>query len=164
MHQLLYRSIANEEEFGDSDLDILLKALEFNAAKGITGYLWRGRGQFFQALHGPRVEVLPLMERISTDPRHSEVEVLISEDGDAPSPFAEWAMGYDYVAEDVLGISLEEDNSRPMISPAKAREIWGKMIEQSHSEAEWGGASPYSRKPTESMDAWIKRLSAARGR
>ncbi|SIO08301.1 BLUF domain-containing protein [Vannielia litorea] len=163
MHQLLYRSIARDEEFGDSDLDILLQALDFNANNGITGHLWRGRGQFFQALHGPRVVVLPLMERISADTRHSDVEVLISEDGDAPSPFAEWAMGYDYVAEDELGISLETDGSRPMIPPAKAREIWNAMIEQSRSEAEWGGSSPYGRKPSEPVDSWVKRLKAARG-
>ncbi|MCO6383496.1 MAG: BLUF domain-containing protein [Vannielia sp.] len=163
MHQLLYRSIARDEEFGETDLDILLKALEFNAAAGLTGFLWRGQGQFFQALHGPRNVVLALMERIKADERHSDVEVLISEDGDAPSPFAEWAMGYDYVAEDELDIALDEQGQRPMIPPAKAREIWTAMIGQSRTEAEWGGSSPYGRKPSEPVDSWVKRLKAARG-
>ncbi|QDC08530.1 BLUF domain-containing protein [Oceanicola sp. D3] len=163
MHQLVYRSIALEEEFGESDLDILLKALTFNRRAGITGFLWRGREQFFQALHGPREVLLALMERIRQDPRHRDVEMLLSEDTDAPTPFNDWAMGYNYVTEDMLGLALETDGTRPEISPAKAREVWLSMVEQAQNETEWGGSSPYGRKPDESMDAWIKRLAEFRG-
>ncbi len=164
MHQLVYRSIALDEEYGEADLDILLTALTFNRQNGITGFLWRGRGQFFQALHGPRVIVVPLMERIKADPRHSDVEVLMSEDTDQPTPFNDWAMGYDYISEDVLGVALDEAGNRPPVSPAKAHEIWLAMVEQARSEAHWGGSSPFGRKPGESLDGWISRLATARGR
>ena len=126
------------------------------------GFLLRGREQFFQALHGPREVVLALMQRIHHDTRHREVEVLLSEDTDEPTPFRDWAMGYNYVAEDELGLALSAEGIRPEVSPAKARELWLEMVEQAQSESEWGGGSPYSRKPAESVDAWIQRLSAAR--
>ena len=121
MHQLVYRSIALDEEYGEADLDILLTALTFNRQNGITGFLWRGRGQFFQALHGPRVIVVPLMERIKADPRHSDVEVLMSEDTDQPTPFNDWAMGYDYISEDVLGVALARASGESLLTLARAR-------------------------------------------
>ena len=162
MVQLLYRSIARDDEFSESDLDILLTALNFNRDNGITGFLWRGRGQFFQALHGPRETVMALMERIERDPRHAEVETLFEEERLAVSPFSDWAMGYDYLTEDELDIALNEDGTRPAITPAKAREIWDAMVRQAKSEAEWGTGFPYARKPAETVDSWIERLSAVR--
>lgn len=163
MVQLLYRSIARDEEFSESDLDILLTALNFNPANGITGFLWRGRGQFFQALHGPRAVVMPLMERIRRDPRHSGVEILLEEPAQPLSPFADWAMGYDYLTEDLLGIALEDDGSRPPVSPRTARDIWEAMKEQARSQDKWGSHFPYARKPEETVAAWLARLNAVRG-
>lgn len=162
MQQLLYRSIARDEEFSDSDLDILLTALSFNSASGVTGFLWRGSGQFYQALHGRRDILTELMSRIEADERHSEVEVLLIEDAPSESPFADWAMGYDYLAEEELGIGLGLDGQRPPIGLGKAREVWSRMAEQAQAEGEFGSAFPYARKPGESIAAWKRRLDAVR--
>lgn len=162
MQQLLYRSIARDEEFSDSDLDILLTALAFNSASGVTGFLWRGRGQFYQGLHGPRDVLTGLLSRIEADERHSDVEILLIEEAPQQSPFADWAMGYDYLSEDELGIGLGPDGQRPAISIGKAREVWLRMVEQAREEGEFGSAFPYARKPGETIEAWTRRLGAVR--
>ncbi|MDF1873522.1 BLUF domain-containing protein [Vannielia sp.] len=160
--QLLYRSVARDEEFAESDLDILLTALKNNGPKGISGFLWRARGQFFQALHGPKEAVAPLMERIARDERHSGVEILLRESRDPQSPFADWSMGYDYIAEDSLGLGMDPNGARPVIDEAKARQIWEAMVEQARSQDEWGTHFPYARKRQESLDAWKERLEMVR--
>lgn len=162
MIQLLYRSIARDDEFSESDLDILVTALEFNRANGITGFLWRARGQFFQALHGPADAVGALMARIAADQRHHGLEVLFEEPAPGPTPFSDWAMGYDYIAEDLLGLSLSASGERPVLGREQAAEIWQAMVEQAQSQAKWGNHFPYARKIGETIPAWQERLAIAR--
>ena len=86
---LLYRSIARWADFDLSDIAILRQAMRFNRAAGITGFLWRANGQFFQVLHGPEMSVDALMARIARDDRHSDVEILLREASGLNSPFSD---------------------------------------------------------------------------
>lgn len=159
--RLLYRSIPLRADFDPSDLDILRVALRHNAAAGITGYLWRANGQFFQALHGPADEIAALMGRIAADPRHRDLERLFEEPDEAVSPFPDWSMGYDHFLALELGADLEPDGRRPALSPADSREIFARMVEAAEEVRHYGSAFPHARAPGEDEAAYLARLDAS---
>lgn len=77
-----------------AELDNLLAcARRNNAAIGVTGALLFSRDCFAQVLEGPMVAVNQVFERIQMDDRHSEVIVLLAEQG-ASRRFPDWAMAY----------------------------------------------------------------------
>jgi len=156
--RLLYRSIAKFPDFDPSDLAILRSALRFNLPHGITGFLWRANGQFFQALHGRAEALDDLMARIARDDRHTGVEVLVLEPTEAPSPFPDWSMGYDHFLAAELGIELAADGTRPAITPDSASHIFEAIVKAAHAVREFGSAFPYARVPGEEEDAYLKRL------
>ncbi|ASM76347.1 blue-light sensor BLUF [Vitreoscilla filiformis] len=90
--RLLYASRAavqlDAEELGT----ILRQARQHNPAQGITGALCFSDGTFLQLIEGGRSAVNALFQRISRDPRHTDVLLLhyteISE-----RRFANWTMG-----------------------------------------------------------------------
>ena len=73
---------------------ILRQCKEHNPALGITGLLCHcpSSGIFIQALEGGRSAVNKLYNRITQDPRHSDV-VLLSYEEITERRFAGWAMG-----------------------------------------------------------------------
>ena len=93
MIHVIYNSAATVE-FSDSELlDLLEKARNNNAAQDITGMLLHIDGCFFQVLEGPDEAVDRLVERISEDPRHAKMTVIIRETI-AKRSFKEWTMGF----------------------------------------------------------------------
>ncbi|MEO0881716.1 MAG: BLUF domain-containing protein [Pseudomonadota bacterium] len=73
---LAYRSTPTST-FSTSDLNDLLKqARENNGRLKITGTIIVAKAQIFQWLEGPREAVEALMDRISSDPRHCDIEIL----------------------------------------------------------------------------------------
>jgi Sensors of blue-light using FAD len=75
------------------ELQALLRQCRANNPKhGITGVLCFAGGIFLQVLEGGRPAVNRLYNRIATDARHSEVELLAYEEIDERR-FAGWAMG-----------------------------------------------------------------------
>lgn len=159
--RLLYRSIPARADFDPSDLDILRVALRHNAAAGITGYLWRANGQFFQALHGPAGEIAALMARIAADPRHRDLDLLFEEPDEAVSPFPDWSMGYDHFLALELGADLDPDGARPPLSAGESRAVFARMVEAAEEMRLYGSAFPHARSPGEDQAAWLARLDAS---
>lgn len=158
---VLYRSIACWPDLHPTDRDILAAALRFNRSAGITGFLWRANGQFFQALHGPRAALDALLGRIARDDRHHSVEVLLHETAPAPSAFAGWSMGYDHFLEASLGLQLGADGSRPPVNRTRAREILDAMVAASEEARLYGSVLPFARYRGESEERYLQRIERA---
>jgi hypothetical protein len=93
MISMLYLSTATEP-FPASEVTALVqKAQETNARLGITGLLLFKSQQFMQLLEGDDDQVADLYARITADPRHRDVKLLLN----TPTMtrhFPEWAMAY----------------------------------------------------------------------
>lgn len=75
LRQYLYVSTATGLE--RSELDAIIASCEANnAERGITGLLVYNGRNFIQLLEGEEADLLWVMRRISTDPRHSGLSVL----------------------------------------------------------------------------------------
>ena len=93
MLSLIYVStsekLLNDEEL----LDILKISRENNSSKDVTGLLLYKGGNFMQVLEGPDEAVEALYEKIKTDPRHKDVNVLSREQVSARQ-FPAWEMAF----------------------------------------------------------------------
>lgn len=74
-------------------IDILHNAQFYNPKHQIHGVLFYGNGYFFQCLEGQRKEVLKLYDKISSDPRHNEIDILSLKTIEM-SEFRRWKMKY----------------------------------------------------------------------
>lgn len=90
--RLLYASRALPAINQDALLAIVRKSKANNPAQGVTGVLCFSEGIFLQVLEGGRSAVNKLYNRIATDPRHSDVELLCYEEI-GERHFAGWSMG-----------------------------------------------------------------------
>lgn len=72
---------------------ILKKSKASNLKLGVTGVLCLSDGLFLQVLEGGRSTVSALYNRIATDPRHCDVELLSFEEV-SERRFAGWSMGH----------------------------------------------------------------------
>ena len=98
LYSLVYTSFALTL-FDDSELEALLaQSRTANERVDITGMLLYRNGRFIQFLEGPEGAVRDLLDRISSDSRHTDLRLLV--DG-RPSArqFAEWTMGYEVIDE-----------------------------------------------------------------
>jgi hypothetical protein len=90
--RLMYASRA-ATPFGDDELTaILRRSRAANPALGITGVLCYSDGIFMQVLEGGRTAVNRLYNQITSDPRHTQVELLHYEEIEERR-FAGWSMG-----------------------------------------------------------------------
>ena len=90
--RLLYASRAVPAIDQDELISILRKSKTNNPAIGVTGVLCFSEGIFLQALEGGRSSVNKLYQRIASDPRHTDVELLCYEEI-GERRFAGWSMG-----------------------------------------------------------------------
>jgi hypothetical protein len=90
--RLLYASRAVPAVDQDALIAILKKSKTNNLALGVTGVLCFSEGIFLQVLEGGRGAVNRLYNRIATDPRHRDVELLCY-DEIGERRFAGWSMG-----------------------------------------------------------------------
>jgi hypothetical protein len=80
--------------FKESEVPALLeKARTVNSERALTGMLLYIDGGFFQVLEGDDAAVDDVYVRISRDPRHSKVTLIIREPI-AARDFSEWTMGF----------------------------------------------------------------------
>lgn len=161
MREVLYRSLPVHADFDESDLAILRVSLRNNIRDGITGYLIRASGQFFQALQGPDAAIAALMARIAADPRHHGLEVLIDRASDAPSPFGEWSMGYDHFLPLEAGLDFEPDGRRPALDADQAQFAWERIVAAAQSQGEFGSVFPHARLPGEAAESYVARIAVA---
>lgn len=93
VHFLVYVSSTVKPLSRDELVDLLAKSRAANARLGITGLLLYKDGNVMQVLEGEAQNVRALYARISRDPRHQGLIVLL--DGTAEKrQFPEWSMAY----------------------------------------------------------------------
>ena len=90
--RLLYVSRAVPAIDQDALVAILRKSKTHNPAFGVTGVLCFSEGIFLQVLEGGRSAVNKLYNRIASDARHTDVELLCYEEI-GERRFAGWSMG-----------------------------------------------------------------------
>jgi hypothetical protein len=90
--RLLYASRAVPALDQDALVAIVRKSKANNPALGVTGVLCFSEGIFLQVLEGGRGPVNRLYNRIATDPRHTDAELLCYEEI-GERRFAGWSMG-----------------------------------------------------------------------
>ena len=90
--RLLYASRVAATSDAEVLAAIVRQSKRHNAEHGITGVLCSSGGLFMQVLEGGRAAVNRLYARIVTDPRHSDVELLLYEEI-GERRFAGWSMG-----------------------------------------------------------------------
>lgn len=94
---LVYASVATQP-FSSQELTALLeKSRAANERAGITGMLLYAEGSFFQVLEGEPSAIDAVVAKIHSDPRHTNLIVIIRE----PIPrrsFDEWSMGFSRVS------------------------------------------------------------------
>lgn len=86
--------VSNRTDPADSMLvrDIAIEASQTNRAKEISGILMAVDNYFLQVLEGQEDVVDPLLDRIATDSRHTDIRVLYR--GELPDRvFGRWSMG-----------------------------------------------------------------------
>ncbi|MEZ5306384.1 MAG: BLUF domain-containing protein [Pyrinomonadaceae bacterium] len=93
MIQLIYASTASKPFSVDELSELLKVARKRNRRYGITGILLYDNGAFLQVLEGEENEVEKLFRRISKDPRHTHIELLLRLEIEHRS-FTEWRMGF----------------------------------------------------------------------
>ncbi len=99
MYSLVYKSVATSL-FSFEDIDLLLdKARSYNNRHQITGCLLYHDGKFIQYLEGPQLRILNLYDKITQDPRHTEVE-LLSYGSIEQREFEYWDMAFENVYGD----------------------------------------------------------------
>lgn len=96
MYLLAYVSVATTP-FSESDLiDLLQKSRTYNAAHDVTGLLLYNESNWLQLLEGSKEEVLCLLDKIRSDPRHHGLIVVLQEEH-ASREFPKWSMGFQHV-------------------------------------------------------------------
>ena len=91
--RLIYASKIKEGHGPNDVMRIIEVSEKNNQKKGITGALCFGPRHFLQCLEGQRDEVNKLYNKIITDDRHTNVELLYYADIDE-RVFGDWSMGY----------------------------------------------------------------------
>jgi hypothetical protein len=90
--RLMYASRAVPAIDHEELLSILRKSKNNNPGLGVTGVLCFSEGIFLQVLEGGRSSVNKLYNRIASDSRHTDVELLCYEEI-GERKFAGWSMG-----------------------------------------------------------------------
>lgn len=76
--------------------DIIKTARGFNEEHGITGVLIFDGVRFVQYLEGPKAQLLPLLDSIALDPRHTNFAVQYQKKREKRL-FKNWSIAYSYV-------------------------------------------------------------------
>lgn len=113
--RLMYASRAVASVDQDALIAILRRSKANNPALGVTGVLCFSEGIFLQALEGGRSAVNKLYNRIATDARHTQVELLSYEEI-GERRFAGWSMGQVNVSRLNPALLLKY-SERPALDP-----------------------------------------------
>lgn len=91
--RMIYLSKIVTPQSANLTQSILLTAQNYNKAHNITGVLCEGKGLYLQALEGERRTVTHLYESISSDPRHTNVELIHCETI-TERRYKDWSMAF----------------------------------------------------------------------
>jgi hypothetical protein len=101
MLQVSYVSQTTEPMSSRDLLNLLLECREKNKRRGVTGMLLYGNGTFLQAIEGDDDVIDELVAKITDDSRHDKIQMLHRRPIEARE-YAEWSMGFEFVAEEDL--------------------------------------------------------------
>ena len=95
MRQIVYRSITTDPSGRAAGQvpAIVRDASARNGIEGVTGLLYCEGAAFLQAIEGDDAGIADLLERLHTDPRHRDLEVLVDRTIDERE-FGDWAMAW----------------------------------------------------------------------
>lgn len=97
---LVYISQEKEPMSREALIELLDQSRPKNQRLGITGLLVHKAGHFLQVLEGERSVVEALMATIAKDPRHTQVSIVVKEEGGSRR-FGQWSMALaDWPEED----------------------------------------------------------------
>jgi hypothetical protein len=99
LHEILYCSVLAADQPPTAVGQIVTQARARNAEDGITGLLVFDGMRFCQHVEGPRKQVLRLLHRIESDPRHVQIRV-VYEGALAQRRYERFEMGLAEVDED----------------------------------------------------------------
>ncbi len=126
--QCIYASAARPDLEAAEIKEMLQKARENNVKLGLTGMLLYAEDSFFQVLEG-RIDVVDaLYNKITLDPRHDQVTLIIKE----PIPkryFEAWTMGFHkFSHEELAGLSGVNDffgtgHTKVSVDAGRARKL-----------------------------------------
>ena len=88
---------------------IIKQARALNAATGITGVLGFDGENFVQYVEGPPIAVHKLLASITSDKRHSELNIKAQGENISIRKFPDWQMGYAYFEDFPFDIARLED-------------------------------------------------------
>lgn len=121
MYQLVYISFASEEFDENTDIEKILESSQKNnPALDITGMLLLKGSLFIQCIEGPIENIENLFDKISQDPRHRKVKILVKSKGNERI-FGNWTMAYKKLED----LDLEKINE---IIP------WKELMEKAENE------------------------------
>lgn len=112
MYNLLYTSSSIVEADQEVLNQILQTARVNNEQLGITGILLYSEGSFVQLLEGEEAEVKQTFDKISRDPRHHNIELVIEANA-TDRYFPQWQMGFKWL--DKSDLQQIENHENPDI-------------------------------------------------
>lgn len=95
---LIYVSSAVSSLAREDILDILKRSRDANEKKGITGMLLFKDGNFMQVIEGDALSVDDLHQKISQDPRHTQLITLLREPI-VERTFEDWTMAFKDISD-----------------------------------------------------------------
>lgn len=101
MIQISYISSATEPWSTQELLRLLQQCRENNAGNGVTGMLLYGNATFLQVLEGEEKVINDLVDKIRTDPRHTNVQILHRRTIQRRQ-YSDWSMGFKRVSDKEL--------------------------------------------------------------
>lgn len=111
MIQLSYVSSAVRPVTAAELLSILQQCYRHNSPQEITGLLLYGNGTFLQTLEGEEEVVIPLYEKIASDPRHVSVTCLGRRTIQTRA-FPGWSMGFRRLSSDFSSGPFTSESAR----------------------------------------------------
>lgn len=125
MLRIAYTSQATFD-FTDGDLiTLLMNSRANNKRDRLTGILLHSEGQFLQVLEGDEEDVETKFDRISKDPRHRRIAMILREEADTRQ-FGKWTMGYTSLTDPMIRAIPGYDtffDSDPAVSEAPVRRL-----------------------------------------
>lgn len=108
---------------------ILLDARKHNERDAITGALICRHDIYLQLLEGPRAKVDATIERISSDDRHVNMQILLSEQCDMRL-FGDWAMLHDPAKTVIWSDAEIADDILERTPPAEIKAVFASLAAQ----------------------------------
>lgn len=117
IYQIVYTSQATPR-FSENTLEVMLeKGRANNNLREVTGILLYSGGYFIQLLEGEELVVKKLLNKISYDERHTEIQVIFEQTTENRL-FGNWSMAYASLTDEMVktyGGTMEAKDARQLI-------------------------------------------------